>query len=71
MGVDLEKDGLLEACKKQGYVPEKCELPGGMVFLLVKAGENPCQGCNVDRSKCGSKYIKGENENGFRNFEGN
>ena len=41
-----EKDAMLKLVKEQGYVKEECRLPGMVVFLLVKEGKNPCDGCN-------------------------
>lgn len=40
-----------EMCIQQGYVPKDCKFPekGGMIlFLLVKDGKNPCEGCNIN-----------------------
>ena len=45
-------DMMLEMAKQQGYVPLKCILPGAIVMGLINKGENPCWGCNQDRSVC-------------------
>lgn len=49
----LKKDGLREMCIKQGYVSATCQLPGPIIWGLINEGENPCWGCNGDRSVCG------------------
>ena len=48
-------DVQLRIAKAQGYVVEGCYLPGFVVMLLIQKGENPCAGCNNDRSVCGGK----------------
>jgi hypothetical protein len=48
-----EKDSMRELCIQQGYVPQKCKLPGMLVYGLINKGENPCNGCNENREKCG------------------
>lgn len=40
---------------QQGYVPKGCLLNGNIVFLTVKDGKDPCEGCQCDRSKCGGR----------------
>jgi len=45
-------DIMADMATHQGYVPPKCTLPGPMILLLVQKGEDPCHGCNMDRSKC-------------------
>ena len=45
-------DTLLELAKRQGYVPKNCNLPGIIVMELVNGGEDPCAGCNRDRTVC-------------------
>jgi len=45
----------LQMAIQQGYVPKGCNLPGGLVMVLVNSGKNPCVGCNLDRNKCGKK----------------
>lgn len=52
------EDTMLKLCIAQGYVPAGCRLPGVMVFHLVKK-QDPCLGCNHDRSICGGR-MKGE-----------
>ena len=41
---------------EQGYVPETCTLPddyaGILIYEYVNKGEDPCAGCNGDRSVC-------------------
>lgn len=39
---------MLEICIRQGYVPFDCKINGMLVWLLIKEGRNPCDGCNVD-----------------------
>ena len=51
-----EKDIILKLAKEQGYVPDGCLLGGGVVMGLINKGENPCKGCNCNRSICKSKY---------------
>jgi len=45
-------DMLLDMCKKQGYVPQTCELKGEICWGLMQQGQDPCDGCNADRLKC-------------------
>lgn len=44
MDVDIIKD----KCINQGYVPKHCKLNGELIWLLIKDGKNPCEGCNHD-----------------------
>lgn len=53
-----KKDAMLEICKAQGYVPEGCLLPGPIVWMLINQSEDPCAGCNHDRSICGGRPKK-------------
>lgn len=48
-------DQVLVQCVRQGYVPKDCQLAGVLVFFLVNKGEDPCAGCNHDRTKCGGR----------------
>ena len=41
-------DNLRDLCIKQGYVSEKCTLPGPLIWSLINAGKNPCKECNVE-----------------------
>lgn len=41
-------DEMLELCVKQGYVPAACKLNGGLIFMLINSGKNPCDGCNAN-----------------------
>lgn len=41
-----------DMCVKQGYVPSTCTLDGELVWMLVRKGEDPCAGCNMDRAVC-------------------
>lgn len=45
----------LAMAKKQGYVPVGCLLAGVVVMSLVTGGNDPCKGCNCNRSKCGGR----------------
>ena len=36
----------------QGYVPKECLLEGGLIWVLIKEGKDPCEGCNYDRRIC-------------------
>jgi len=45
-------------CVAQGYVPETCKLDGTMVWGLINKGEDPCEGCNCDRTKCNGRPKK-------------
>ena len=47
-----EGDFMLEMCISQGYVPKTCLLGGAIVWYEVGAGNDPCAGCNCERSKC-------------------
>jgi hypothetical protein len=49
---EQEKDTMRDHCIEQGYVPKDCYLLGTIVFCLVQLGEDPCEGCNLDRMKC-------------------
>jgi hypothetical protein len=42
----------LEMSKQQGYVSPDCYLNGMVVWALVTQGEDPCAGCNLDRTIC-------------------
>lgn len=48
-------DMQLEMAKQQGYVAQNCLLGGETVMGLIRAGQQPCEGCACDRAKCGSK----------------
>lgn len=52
------KDTMRDLCIQQGYVPQKCKLPGIIIFGLVNKGENPCDGCNANRSECDGRPKK-------------
>lgn len=52
-------DAPLQMAVMQGYVSEKCSLDGGLVMALVNSGKDPCDGCNMDRKKCGGRNSKG------------
>ena len=54
-------DMFLEMAIQQGYVPKDCMLTGQIVMGLVNKGEDPCKGCNQDRSVCGGRS-KGREE---------
>jgi len=45
-------DMFLEMSKGQGYVSKDCYLNGYVVWALVQQGEDPCKGCNGDRTIC-------------------
>lgn len=45
-------DHLLGMAKMQGYVPKTCLLGGHTVMSEVNLGNDPCAGCNCDRSSC-------------------
>lgn len=51
----MSDDPIRDLAIKQGYVPEKCDLNGTIVMLLVNEGTDPCAGCNVERSVCGGR----------------
>jgi len=53
--IKSKSDRLLDICKNQGYVPAGCYLGGLLVYALVRKGEDPCVGCNLDRVKCGGR----------------
>lgn len=40
---------------EQGYVPEKCTLPGVIIWGLINRSEDPCAGCNANRTVCGGR----------------
>lgn len=48
-------DPLLGMCKMQGYVPQTCLLGGPTVWSEIKAGCNPCAGCEGPRDRCKGK----------------
>jgi len=41
---------------QQGYVPSTCTLPvefaGPLIWSEINAGNDPCAGCNEDRTVC-------------------
>ena len=45
-------DIYLQMAIGQGYVPQTCVLDGQLVMLLVIKHEDPCAGCNADRTIC-------------------
>lgn len=49
------KDFVREMCIRQGYVPKGCTLNGHLVWGLINRSEDPCDGCNEDRSLCGGR----------------
>ncbi len=51
-------DMLLDMAKNQGYVPKGCYLDGPIVMALTTEGTDPCNGCNLDREKCGGRPKK-------------
>jgi hypothetical protein len=48
----------LEMCKKQGYVPIGCTMPGQIILELIKQSKDPCHCCNEDRDICKGKPKK-------------
>ena len=65
-GLADPNDFQLKMCIQQGYVPEACLLAGFVVLDLVKAGKDPCEGCQCDRVKCGGRTdIKKKDDNWF------
>ncbi|OPY57150.1 MAG: hypothetical protein A4E55_01832 [Pelotomaculum sp. PtaU1.Bin035] len=48
-------DMFRDMCIHQGYVPATCTLPGLIAWGLVNKGEDPCAGCNGDRSVCNGR----------------
>ena len=50
-----QDDFMLEAAKGQGYVPSGCLLGGQVVMMLVARSDDPCDGCNCPREKCGGR----------------
>jgi len=51
-------DILLAMAKGQGYVPKTCLLGGETVMLEVNNGNNPCDGCQGPRDRCGGTPLK-------------
>jgi len=45
-------DIALRMAVDQGYVPPTCYLNGVIVMGLMMRGEDPCAGCNLDRTRC-------------------
>ena len=58
----VKPDMFLEMAINQGYVPPTCQLDGHLVMLLVNKGEDPCVGCNNDRSVCKGRPCKASTE---------
>ena len=57
--MNVDKDGMMrKMCAQQGYVPEKCTMDGFQIMALVNGGDNPCEGCNEDRAKCGGQPVR-------------
>ncbi len=54
----MSEDIMRQMCIDQGYVPAKCVLLGGVILMLVKQGEDPCAGCNLDRTICAGRPKK-------------
>ena len=53
-----KSDKMREICIEQGYTLPKCKLPGMIIMGLIKKGECPCDGCNMDRTDCDGKPKK-------------
>lgn len=47
-----EDDFILKSAIQQGYVPKTCLLGGSLLMIIVNQGQDPCVGCNCNRSKC-------------------
>lgn len=54
-GEAARADMWLQMAKGQGYVPKGCLLGGQVVMGLVNKGDDPCAGCNCDRTMCGGR----------------
>lgn len=54
-------DMLLNMAKGQGYVPQTCLLGGMTVMAEIRAGRDPCAGCEGPRKKCYGR-MKGKKE---------
>lgn len=61
-------NNMLNICIEQGYVPSGCKMDGMLVWLLIKDGKNPCDGCHANcvHRRCSDcveeKYIRQELE---------
>jgi len=53
-----DDDIQLEMSKAQGYVPQRCLLGGMVIMQEIESGNNPCDGCNGPREKCGGTIRK-------------
>ena len=47
-----DDDYLFQMAINQGYVPKTCLLGGVVIMSEMNNGNDPCKGCNCDRSKC-------------------
>ena len=54
-GIAIEEDGtdiMRNIMVQQGYIPRTCTLHGRVIFGLINRGEDPCKGCNENRTIC-------------------
>lgn len=68
----MDVDIIKYKCINQGYVPKHCKLNGELIWLLIKDGKNPCEGCNHDcisRINEENQYAEKEKRVGF--YSGN
>ena len=54
--IEIEKDIMRDMCINQGYVPERCTLPGHLILLLTTEQGDACKGCNGNREICGGRH---------------
>jgi hypothetical protein len=50
-----KRDIQLQLAVHQGYVPSRCLLGGGIVLAEMRAGRDPCAGCDGPRVRCGGR----------------
>lgn len=53
-------DMLREMAVNQGYVPKGCQMDGRPLWALLNGGDDPCRGCNYNKSECGGRKDKEE-----------
>ncbi len=47
-------------CLKQGYVPTLCTMDGFMIMAFINGGDDPCEGCDENRSVCSGRPSRKE-----------
>jgi hypothetical protein len=69
-GMLVDKTGTMrDLAIGQGYVPKGCKMDGHMIMAFVNGGDDPCVGCNEDRSVCGGRKEADKNNRRKQSWE--